>query len=83
MTSYTFRLDDELKTRSFDVFKHYGLSPAQAIKLFLTQVAETRTVPLSFDYEPTATTLRSMNDIKQGNYETVNSVDELLKAVQS
>ncbi len=50
-TNYNIRLDDNLRERAFAVFESYGLSPSQAIKLFLNQVADTRTVPLSFDYK--------------------------------
>ena len=50
-TNYNIRLDQELKDSAFAVFESYGLTPSQAIKLFLTQVAQTNTVPLSFDYQ--------------------------------
>ena len=50
-TNYNIRLDQDLKDRSFSVLESYGLTPSQAIKLFLHQVAETNTVPLSFDYQ--------------------------------
>ena len=49
-TNYNIRLDQKLKEKAFSVFESYGLTPSQAIKLFLNQVAETNTVPLSFDY---------------------------------
>ena len=48
---YNFRIDQDLKDRAFSVFESYGLTPAQAIKLFLNQVADTQTVPLSFNYK--------------------------------
>lgn len=50
-TNYNMRIDKDLKDRAFSVFESYGLTPAQAIKLFLNQVADTNTVPLSFDYQ--------------------------------
>jgi len=49
-TNYNLRLDQELKDSAFAVFESYGLTPSQAIKLFLTQVAQTNQVPLSFEY---------------------------------
>lgn len=49
--SYNIRLDEDLKQRAFPVLESYGLTPSQAIKLFLNQVAETKSVPLSFDYQ--------------------------------
>ena len=36
------------------MFESYGLTPSQAIKLFLTQVAQTNQVPLSFEYQKVA-----------------------------
>ena len=53
-TNYNIRLEQELKDSAFAVFESYGLTPSQAIKLFLTQVAQTNTVPLSFDYQARA-----------------------------
>ena len=50
-TNYNIRLDQELKENAFAVFESYGLTPSQAIKLFLTQVAQTNQVPLSFEYQ--------------------------------
>ena len=50
-TNYNIRLDQELKENAFAVFESYGLTPSQAIKLFLTQVAQTNKVPLSFEYQ--------------------------------
>jgi DNA-damage-inducible protein J/RHH-type rel operon transcriptional repressor/antitoxin RelB len=49
-SNYNTRLDQELKNKDFSVFESYGLTPSQSIKLFLSQVAETNSVPLSFDY---------------------------------
>ena len=49
--NYNIRLDQELKDSAFAVFESYGLTPSQAIKLFLTQVAQTNQVPLSFEYQ--------------------------------
>lgn len=50
-TNYNIRLNQELKENAFAVFESYGLTPSQAIKLFLTQVAQTNQVPLSFEYQ--------------------------------
>ena len=50
-TNYNIRLDQELKDKAFAVFESYGLTPSQAIRLFLNQVADTNAVPLSFDYQ--------------------------------
>lgn len=50
MTTLNIQLDDTLHSQANQVFASYGLSPTQAIKLFLTQVVSTKAIPLSFDY---------------------------------
>jgi RHH-type rel operon transcriptional repressor/antitoxin RelB len=62
-TNYNIRLDQALKDKAFSVFESYGLTPSQAIKLFLHQVAETNSIPLSFDYQamPSDNTLEDDN----------------------
>ena len=50
-TNYNMRIDKDLKEKAFSVFESYGLTPSQAIKLFLNQVADTNQVPLSSDYQ--------------------------------
>ncbi len=49
--NYNLRLDKELKDRAFSVFNSYGLTPSQAIKLFLNQVAKTQVIPLNFNWK--------------------------------
>lgn len=62
-TNYNIRLDQGLKDKAFSVFESYGLTPPQAIKLFLNQVAETNTVPLSFDYQTKANAQSLANSV--------------------
>ncbi|WP_373819268.1 type II toxin-antitoxin system RelB/DinJ family antitoxin [Glaesserella sp.] len=74
-TNYNIRIDQNLRDRAFSVFESYGLAPAQAIKLFLNQVADTRTIPLSFTHNadkiddrpkiPNATTLAAIQEAKE------------------
>lgn len=49
-TNFNIRLDSDLKERTFPIIERFGLTPAQAVKLFFNQIAETDTIPLSFDY---------------------------------
>lgn len=79
-TNYNIRLDKDLKDRAFSVFESYGLTPSQAIKLFLNQVADTNAVPLSFDYQPTpnAQTIAAMQELESGDY-TESSLEKLLE----
>jgi len=62
-TNYNIRLDQELKEKAFSVLESYGLTPSQAIKLFLHQVAETNSIPLSFDYHA----IHSINTLEDGD----------------
>lgn len=79
-TNYNIRIDEDLRNRAFSVFESYGLSPAQAIKLFLNQVADTRTVPLSFNYHahnlPNEKTCQSLIDARN-EFATVKRYDNL------
>ena len=51
--NFNVRMDKTLKERAFPIIESYGLTPAQAIKLFLNQIADTRTIPLSFTHHAT------------------------------
>ena len=80
--SYNIRLDQGLRDRAFSVFESYGLAPSQAIKLFLTQVADTRAVPLSFDHHakeiPNAETRAAMEEaIAERAHPTAKRYDNL------
>lgn len=83
MSSYTFRVDKELRDQAFAVFESYGLKPAQAIKLFFRQVAETKTVPIQLDYQPSgfnfdlARMKEQVNDTFHKAPREIQSVDEL------
>ena len=84
MTSYTFRLDPELKEQAFSVFRSYGLNPAQALKMILQQVVSTKTIPVQLDYQPNETTIRAMQDALNGKVESVEAenVEELIKKMK-
>lgn len=84
--NYNIRLDEELKAKSFAVIERFGLSPAQAIRLFLKQTAETNKIPLTFDYEPELTpntgTLESIAQMQNGDYQVFESLDDLVKTYE-
>lgn len=84
--NYNIRIDEELKAQSFAVIERFGLSPAQAIRLFLKQTAETNKIPLSFDYEselkPSKGTLESIAQMQKGEYKTFDSLDELVEVYE-
>ena len=65
-TNFNLRLDKELRDKAFTVFEQYGLSAAQAFRLFLTQVAQTQQIPLSFDYAASIPNAETAEAIRQG-----------------
>lgn len=47
---YNLRIDKDIRDQAFSVFKGLGMTPSQAIRMFLKQMADTREVPLSLKY---------------------------------
>lgn len=80
--SYNIRLDEDLKNEAFEVFKRYGISPAQAIKMFLKVTAETKTIPLDFKYQANATTLEAVRELKVGEGQVYESLEAMLVDVK-
>ena len=79
-TNYNVRLDQDLKDRAFAVIESYGLTPPQAIRLFLNQIADTNTVPLSFDYQSklNAQTIAAIAEIADGKGTKYDSFGDLM-----
>lgn len=78
--NYNIRIDKNLRNEAFAVLDSYGLQPSQAIKLFLTQIAATGTVPLSFDYavkqidyEHNPTTMQAIEEVRSGKVSRYDS----------
>lgn len=49
--NFNMRLEKELKDEVSQIFENYGMTTAQALKMFLVTVAKTKKVPLSLDYQ--------------------------------
>lgn len=81
MTSYTFRIDEDLKNQAFSVFKSYGLNPAQAIKMYLRQVVETNSIPVKLDYQPNAVTIAAMQESLSGKNDVYDNLDKMNLAI--
>jgi DNA-damage-inducible protein J len=83
-TNYNIRLDQDLKDRSFSVLESYGLTPSQAIRLFLNQVADTNAVPLSFDYQPklNAQTTAAIAEVASGKGTKYDSFGDLMDELE-
>ena len=83
-TNYNVRLDQDLKDRAFAVIESYGLTPPQAIRLFLNQIADTNTVPLSFDYQSkiNAQTIAAIAEISDGKGTKYDSFGDFMNELE-
>lgn len=84
-TNFNIRLDSDLKERTFPIIERFGLTPAQAVKLFFNQIAETDTIPLSFDYPAkndkkiASTRLRqSIEQVQNGETQKFDNLNDFL-----
>ncbi|TXJ10290.1 MAG: type II toxin-antitoxin system RelB/DinJ family antitoxin [Acinetobacter sp.] len=88
--NFNMRLDQDLKDRSSEVLESYGLTTAQAVKLFLTQVVRTNSVPLSFDYakdsvltpKAEARLRQSICERENGEYSKYDTLDDAMQAMR-
>lgn len=66
--NYNLRIDKALRDKSFAVIESFGLSSAQAIRLFLKQTAETDGVP------PYLLTIAAMENDEYTEHTPVNAL---------
>ena len=71
----SLRLDTEAKKAAYAVFKEVGLKPAQAVNLFLRQVALQKGLPFPVSI-PNADTLAAMAELKEDEGRTFESSDD-------
>ncbi|MGD0466720.1 MAG: type II toxin-antitoxin system RelB/DinJ family antitoxin [Gammaproteobacteria bacterium] len=72
------RIEPALKNNAERILKKLGLSNAEAIRLFYTQICLNKGLP--FDIKiPNKTTLAAMQELENGNAKKFNSVKELFK----
>lgn len=48
-SNFNLRLDEQLKADAFGVIESFGMTPSQFMRLVLKQVADTGSLPLSFE----------------------------------
>jgi DNA-damage-inducible protein J len=73
-----FRLDTEAKEKAYAIFATVGLKPAQAINLFLRQVALRGGLPFEIKV-PNAETIEAITEIKKGGGKKFNNTKEFYK----
>lgn len=66
--NFNMRIEKELKEQTSQIFEGYGMTTAQAVRMFLVNVAKTKKIPLSFDYQADELVLGSqtLQAIEQG-----------------
>ena len=78
----SLRLDVEAKKMAYPIFEQIGLKPAQAVNLFLRQVALNRGLP--FDVKlPNAETIEAMKELDEKKGKIYTSTDEFFKDLES
>ncbi|QLB44796.1 type II toxin-antitoxin system RelB/DinJ family antitoxin [Mannheimia pernigra] len=79
--AFSFRTNTEIKNIAFDVIKNYGMTPSQVFNMFLTEIAKTKTIPLSLNYQPNLETQLAMQEAKSGKNEVYASLNDFHKAM--
>ena len=79
--NFNLRIEKELKDEASKIFENYGMTTSQAIRMFLMNVAKTRKVPLTFDYQENDLVLgtKTLQEVEQGRLDYQNGVLERLE----
>ena len=78
------RLDKETKENFAYVCESIGLNCSQAMKVFAKAVINHNGLPFELkSKEPNATTLAAMKELEEGGGTKVNSIEELITALES
>ena len=59
--TYQLRIDQQTKDASFAVFRELGMTPAEGMRIFLTKVAKSRSIPFAVNI-PNASTAKVLAD---------------------
>ena len=74
------RIDPKLKSKAENIFHKVGLSTAEAVRLFFTQVCLQKGLPFAAKI-PNRTTLKAMHDADSGKTHRAKSVDDLFDEI--
>ena len=79
--NFNLRIEKELKDEASKIFENYGMTTSQAIRMFLMNVAKTRKVPLTFDYQENDLVLgtKTLQEVEQGRLDYQNGALERLE----
>ena len=78
--TYQIRIDEEEKQKTFEVFNKLGVTPAQAVKMFFTQVRLTDSIPFCVDYTPNEETAKILlASDEEKDYKGFDNLDDLFR----
>lgn len=81
-STYQLRLDDALKKESFSVFHELGITPAEGMRIFLSAVARTKSIPFAINI-PNAETQQVFAETEAGiNLNKAESVMDLFNQLE-
>lgn len=75
------RIDADLKSKAIEIFAKLGLSEAEAIRLFYTQVTNYRGIPFSLKI-PNEETLKAIEETEKGKVHKTKSLDDLYQQLE-
>ena len=76
-STYQLRIDETTKRESFAVFHELGITPAEGMRLFLSAVARTKSIPFPINI-PNAETQKVFAETDAGiNLNSADSKDDL------
>lgn len=86
-TTLTLRIDANLKKEAADVSKLYGLDLSTAVRLFLTQMVNTCSIPVSLNYEqPNAESMKAIAETREliaNGAPAYESIEDMWKALEA
>lgn len=81
MATINLRVEDKLKEQSEQVFKAIGMTPSEAIRVFLTQCVNSGGLPFRpISRQPNAETLAALNEHGGAVYKDVEELSELWRS---
>lgn len=79
--TYSIRLDENTKDNAQKVFNDLGMDFSTGVKIYLKQVIKLNGIP--FELSNQSGLDRSLKELKDGDYKSFNSVDDLFNDLNS
>ena len=77
-STYQLRLDETTKRESFAVFHELGMTPAEGMRIFLSTVARTKSIPFPIEYNPNEKTANALlADYEAKGYKEFDNLEDL------